>query len=182
MATVRKYVDDFNQGDVEAMAADFARPASILDGLAPHLWQGASANQDWYRDVLAAGKPEGASDYFVTLDEPRHVDVAGDSAYVDVSATSASEYAASRLRKPARSLRSRWAASLPAIRRKLASCRLGPLAGSFCPEDHFTASELPQWQFRHFIALSHAFCRVSLRRKVLAAQHVTTRRRKTLLP
>lgn len=86
IATVRKYVDDFNKGDVKAMAADFARPASILDGLAPHLWQGPTASEDWYRDVLAAGKREGASDYFVTVDEPRHVDVTNDSAYVVVSA------------------------------------------------------------------------------------------------
>jgi hypothetical protein len=87
IATVRKYVDDFNQGDVEAMAADFARPASILDGLAPHLWQGTSASEDWYRDLFAASKREGASDYFVTLDEARHVDATGDNAYMDVSAT-----------------------------------------------------------------------------------------------
>ena len=87
IATVCKYVDDFNKGDVKAMAGDFARPASILDGLPPHVWQGPTASEDWYRDVLAAGKREGASDYFVTVHEPRHVDVTDDSAYVVVPAT-----------------------------------------------------------------------------------------------
>jgi ketosteroid isomerase-like protein len=87
IATVRKYVDDFNKGDVKAMAADFARPASILDGLPPHVWQGPTVGEDWYRDVMAAGKQEGATDYFVTLDEPRHVDVTGDRAYVVFPAT-----------------------------------------------------------------------------------------------
>jgi ketosteroid isomerase-like protein len=87
IGTVRKYVDDFNKGDVKAMAADFARQASILDGLPPHAWQGPTAGEDWYRDVLAAGRQEGATDYFVSLGEPRHVDVTGDSAYVVVPAT-----------------------------------------------------------------------------------------------
>jgi ketosteroid isomerase-like protein len=87
MAAVRKYVDAFNQGDAAAMAATFAVPGSILDGMAPHVWQGPTATQDWYRDVLAEGKQHGASDYFITLGEPLHNNVTGDSAYVVVPAT-----------------------------------------------------------------------------------------------
>ena len=87
MAAVRQYVDAFNKGDVEAMAANCAVPTSVLDGLAPHVWQGPTACRDWYRDVLAAGEKEGATGYFVTLGEPRHVDVTGDRAYVVVPAT-----------------------------------------------------------------------------------------------
>jgi ketosteroid isomerase-like protein len=87
MAAVRQYVDAFNKGDVEAMAANCAAPTSVLDGLAPHVWQGPTACRDWYRDVLAAGEKEGASGYFVTLGEPRHVDVTGDRAYVVVPTT-----------------------------------------------------------------------------------------------
>lgn len=40
IATVRLYVAAFNKGDVKTMAASFASPGSILDGLAPHLWHG----------------------------------------------------------------------------------------------------------------------------------------------
>jgi ketosteroid isomerase-like protein len=87
MAAVRKYVDAFNQGDAAAMATTFAVPGSILDGMAPHVWQGPSATQDWYRDVLIEGKQHGASDYFITLGEPLHNNVPGDSAYVVVPAT-----------------------------------------------------------------------------------------------
>ncbi|MFY9839628.1 MAG: nuclear transport factor 2 family protein [Xanthobacteraceae bacterium] len=87
MAAVRKYVDAFNQGDAAAMAATFAVPGSILDGMAPHVWQGPTATLDWYRDVLAEGKQHGASDYFITLGEPLHNNVTGDSAYVVVPAT-----------------------------------------------------------------------------------------------
>jgi hypothetical protein len=87
MAAVRQYLDGFNKGDVEVMAETFAVPASILDGMAPYLWHGPTATQDWYRDVLFEGKQHGASDYFVTLGEPLHNNVTGDSAYVVVPAT-----------------------------------------------------------------------------------------------
>ena len=87
MAAVRKYVDAFNQGDAAGMATTFAVPGSILDGMAPHVWQGPTATQDWYRDVLVEGKQHGASDYFITLSEPLHNNVTGDNAYVVVPAT-----------------------------------------------------------------------------------------------
>ena len=61
----------------------------MLDGMAPHVWQGPTACRDWYRDVLVAGEREGASEYFVTLGEPQHVDVTDDRGYVVVPATMA---------------------------------------------------------------------------------------------
>jgi ketosteroid isomerase-like protein len=86
MGAVRQYIDAFNKGDMEGMAATCAVPASILDGMAPHVWQGPTACKDWYRDVLTTGEREGATGYFVTLEEPRHVDVSGDRGYVVVPA------------------------------------------------------------------------------------------------
>jgi len=87
VATVRKYVDCFNKGDAPGMGACFAPEATILDGMPPHVWQGPTAAQDWYRDVLIEGKQHGASGYVVTLDEPRHANVTGDSGYVVMPAT-----------------------------------------------------------------------------------------------
>jgi hypothetical protein len=87
MAVVRHYIDAFNKGDAKGMAATFAVPGSILDGMAPHLWQGPTAAEDWYRDVLSEGKQHDASNYFVTVDEPLHNDVTGDSAYIVFPAT-----------------------------------------------------------------------------------------------
>lgn len=91
LAAVRQYIDAFNDGDVELMAATFADSASILDGMAPHLWQGPTATRDWYRDVLSEGEHLGASGYFVTIGDPVHNAVADDSAYVVVPATMAFE-------------------------------------------------------------------------------------------
>jgi ketosteroid isomerase-like protein len=87
VAAVRRYIDAFNKGDVEAMAACFASPGTILDGMAPHVWHGASAPRDWYRDVLTEGKHAGASNYSVTLAAPLHADVSSDVAYAVFPAT-----------------------------------------------------------------------------------------------
>jgi ketosteroid isomerase-like protein len=87
ITAVRRYIAAFNRGDANAMAECFAVPGSILDGMAPHVWQGPTATQDWYRDVLAEGEQHGASAYVVTLGEPLHNDVTGDAAYVVVPAT-----------------------------------------------------------------------------------------------
>ena len=87
MAAVRQYIDSFNRGDVKGMTAACADRASILDGMAPHSWQGPSACADWYKDVLAEGEREGASGYEVTLGKPRHLNINGDAAYVVLPAT-----------------------------------------------------------------------------------------------
>jgi ketosteroid isomerase-like protein len=87
MAAVRQYVDAFNNGDAKAMAAACANPMQILDGMSPHVWQGSTAAEDWWRDVLTEGEHLGAASYHITLGEPRHVDLTGDYGYVVVPAT-----------------------------------------------------------------------------------------------
>ena len=87
VSAVQRYLDGFNRGDVEAMAAMCADSMIILDGMAPHLWHGPTACQDWYRDVLVEGKHAGAKDYQVTLGKPLHANITGDAAYVVLPAT-----------------------------------------------------------------------------------------------
>ena len=45
MAAVRQYIDAFNTGDAEAMAAVCSDPMQILDGMAPHVWQGPTQSR-----------------------------------------------------------------------------------------------------------------------------------------
>jgi ketosteroid isomerase-like protein len=87
MAAIRQYVDGMNNTDPAAMAAACADPMQILDGMAPHVWQGPTAAQDWWRDVVVEGDHLGAGNYHISLGEPRHADVTGDAAYVVVPAT-----------------------------------------------------------------------------------------------
>ncbi|MFE3230254.1 nuclear transport factor 2 family protein [Nocardia sp. NPDC059228] len=86
MAVVLRYVDAFNNGDSKAMTALCADPMQILDGMSPHVWQGPTASDDWWRAVRREGEHAGASGYHIALGEPRHVDVTGDHAYVVVPA------------------------------------------------------------------------------------------------
>lgn len=87
MSAVRQYVDAFNNGDQKAMSAACADPMQILDGMSPHVWQGPTAAEDWYRDALAEAEHADASGLHIGLGEPRHVDVAGDYGYVAVPVT-----------------------------------------------------------------------------------------------
>ena len=87
IAAINKYINAFNHGDGQRMAAMFTVPGSILDGMAPHVWQGPTAAQDWYRDVLIEGEQHGASGYVVTLGEPLHNNITEDRAYVVVPAS-----------------------------------------------------------------------------------------------
>jgi ketosteroid isomerase-like protein len=87
VAAVHRYIEAFHKGDVAGMADCFAVPATILDGMAPHVWHGATATQDWYGDVLAEGEHLGAGGYRVTLDAPLHADINGEAAYVVSPAT-----------------------------------------------------------------------------------------------
>lgn len=87
VAIVQQYIDAFNKGDPDAMAACFAVPGSILNGMAPHVWHGTSAAKDWYKDVLVEGEHAGASGYSVTLCVPLHATATGDAAYVVAPAT-----------------------------------------------------------------------------------------------
>jgi ketosteroid isomerase-like protein len=85
--TVERFVDAFNKVDVEGMAACFTVPSFILDGMAPHVWSGASAPADWCRDALAEADHLGISDFHVTLDPPLHNTVTGEAAYFVAPAT-----------------------------------------------------------------------------------------------
>lgn len=71
MGAVHQYIDGFNKGDTKMMAATFAVPGSILDGMAPHVWQGPTATQDWYRDMLVEGEQHGASGPISALEPVR---------------------------------------------------------------------------------------------------------------
>ena len=85
--TVQLYIAAFNHGDADAMASCWSVPSSILDGMAPHVWIGATAPRDWYRDVLIEGEHHGATHYKLTFGDVRRNDIVGECAYFVISAT-----------------------------------------------------------------------------------------------
>ena len=110
-ATVRQYIDSFNQGNAKAMASVCADPMSILDGMAPHTWHGPTACEDWYRDAMTEGEHLGATDYVVILGEPKHNNITRDSAYVVFPTTMTFKLKGQQITQSALSLRSRCARS-----------------------------------------------------------------------
>jgi ketosteroid isomerase-like protein len=86
MATVHQFVNAFNKGDVKTAAAACAEQTSIIDEFPPHEWHGAGACATWMNDYDADAKKNQITGGIVTLSEPRHVDIAGEFAYVVVPA------------------------------------------------------------------------------------------------
>ena len=87
LATVHRFIDSFNKGDMKDAIATCAARTSIIDEFPPHEWQGSTACADWLRDFTAASKVAGITNAAVTLGTPWRVDVNGTRAYLVVPAT-----------------------------------------------------------------------------------------------
>jgi ketosteroid isomerase-like protein len=84
MGTVRDFIEAFNDNDLERAQAAWADAGSITDDFPPHEWTGIGAPTSWMGDMARLSSICGMSDIVVRLDEPRHVMVSGDHAYVVV--------------------------------------------------------------------------------------------------
>ena len=84
---VQQYVDAFNRGDEDGLAACLADSGFILDGMAPHVWSGTTATRDWHRDAMAEAGHVGITDFNMTLGKPTQDAVVGDAAYFVAPAT-----------------------------------------------------------------------------------------------
>jgi ketosteroid isomerase-like protein len=81
-ASVRRFVDGFNAGDVESALAACAASAHIIDEFPPIAWSGEGACAVWANDYAADVEKKGITENVVTLREAKHVFVDGDHAYV----------------------------------------------------------------------------------------------------
>jgi ketosteroid isomerase-like protein len=86
LAVVNQFVDGFNKGDTKSALAACADQTMILDEFPPYAWGGAGACAKWMADYEANAKKEAITDGAVTLTSTKHVDVAGDRAYVVTAA------------------------------------------------------------------------------------------------
>ena len=84
MVPVHQFIDGFNKGDVKTAVAACADQTSIIDEFPPYEWNGAGACAKWAADYDADTKKNGITPGPVTLARPRHINVAGDRAYVVV--------------------------------------------------------------------------------------------------
>ena len=84
MIAVRRFVEGFNNDDVDLAQAACADETSIIDDFPPYAWAEQGATTRWYRDMAVFAEEYGTSDCSVMLDEPRHVIVSDRLAYVVV--------------------------------------------------------------------------------------------------
>jgi ketosteroid isomerase-like protein len=87
MASVHQFVDAFNGGDTKTAAAACADQTSIIDEFPPYEWHGTGSCSTWMSDFDTDAKKNGITDGIVKLDNPRHVAVTADRAYVVVPAS-----------------------------------------------------------------------------------------------
>jgi len=86
MAVVNQFCDSLNKGDVKTALATCAAQSTIIDEFPPYHWQG-NACTDWANDFDAFNKKSGITEPIAKVGKPRHVDIAGDRAYVVAPAT-----------------------------------------------------------------------------------------------
>jgi hypothetical protein len=87
MATVNRFIADFNSGNTNAGLELCDSSVSIIDDFPPHVWRGDTACVDWANAYAAEAKKDGITDGVVRLGTPWHVDVTGNRAYVVAPAT-----------------------------------------------------------------------------------------------
>jgi hypothetical protein len=86
LASINRFVDGFNKGDIKSMVSVCADQTSILDEFPPHEWHGTGACAKWISDFDTDAKKNGITDGVVTLSNPSHVDINADRAYVVIPA------------------------------------------------------------------------------------------------
>ncbi len=84
MAAVRAFVEAFNSADVELAEAACADETLIIDDFPPYEWSGGRSVTRWFHDMARMAKKYRMSEPSVALDDPRHVIVAEEHAYVAV--------------------------------------------------------------------------------------------------
>jgi ketosteroid isomerase-like protein len=91
MATVHQFFDSVDKGDAKSAFAACSSPMVIIDEFPPHVWQGATACQDWLHDLTAINAKFGMSKPNAQVGTARRIDVNGDRAYVVADSTYAFE-------------------------------------------------------------------------------------------
>lgn len=87
IAAVHQYFDNLDKDKLQMSLAVCDSNVSILDEFPPHVWQGATACADWFRDWNAYDEKNGVTDPVAVLGTPWSVDVSGDRAYFVAPAT-----------------------------------------------------------------------------------------------
>lgn len=81
-ATIKEFTAAFNKGDMKAVKALHTASPVIQDEVAPHLWSGANAFDDWGAALAKSEAAEGKTGGQVMIGKPTREVISGDHAYV----------------------------------------------------------------------------------------------------
>jgi hypothetical protein len=108
VAAVHQYFDNLDKDKLQMSLAVCDSNVSILDEFPPHVWQGATACADWFKEWDVYNQKNGITDPVAVLGTPWSVDVNGDRAYLVAPAT----YAYKQHGKPVKELHSVFTVAL----------------------------------------------------------------------
>src|SRR5215472_11037795 len=70
MSVVNKYIDGFNKANLKEMTSTCEPSAALIDDFAPHIWTGANACANWFKDFTAWAKANHYTNNTVILSKP----------------------------------------------------------------------------------------------------------------
>jgi ketosteroid isomerase-like protein len=103
MKPIHQFIDSFDNGDAAgAEAAHLSTGITIIDEVAPHIWQGPGAFKAWAADLEKVEKAAGMSEQKVTLGKVNLSTSTGDAGYVSIDAVYSYKEKGVPTREPAR--------------------------------------------------------------------------------
>lgn len=85
LATVQRFLEAFNKGDLKAAEATHATEVAIVDEIPPFLWKGREAFKAWLADLTEDGIAHEITDGQMKLGNTIREETKGDAAYVVVA-------------------------------------------------------------------------------------------------
>lgn len=101
-ATVQRFLDSFNKGDVDAAQATQFGDVVIVDEFAPFVWQGEGAFGRWLEALTKHDSAAGVTDGHMALGDTIRREVSGDRAYLVVATVYSFRENGNAMRAPAR--------------------------------------------------------------------------------
>ena len=86
-AVVKKFIDDFNKGDIKGAQSTQVNDVAIIDEFPPHAWNGAGSWDKWLADLQKDAKAKEQSDQKLVLGKTIRSQTDGDTAYVVMAAS-----------------------------------------------------------------------------------------------
>lgn len=97
VASVRKFFDSFNKGEVKTAVAMCKVQSPVIDEFPPYAWPSCA---EWSAAFAAFAKKKGMTNSMVKMSDPKDVEVNGNRAYVVVPVTFSYQQGSKNVKEP----------------------------------------------------------------------------------